>query len=106
MVHNYVWLNRKSCEEESAYYNRNSSKPQLPDGFEFLKRSPLEVKRIKDAKVINDILQEKDNGKPYEIGTLEDIDVFGIKKEDDILSLAIILHISKQEIEIKELITR
>ena len=41
-----------------------------------------------------------------EIGTLEDIDVFGIKKEDYILSLAIILHISKQEIEIKELITR
>ena len=93
-------------EEESAYYNRNSSKPQLPEGFEFLKRTPLEVKRIIDAKVITEILAEKDNGKPFEIGDLEGIDVFGIKKEDEILSLAIILHISKQDVEIKELITR
>ena len=92
--------------EESAYYNRNSSKPQLPEGFEFLKRTPLEVKRIIDAKVITEILAEKDNGKPFEIGDLEGIDVFGIKKEDEILSLAIILHISKQDVEIKELITR
>lgn len=92
--------------EESTYYNRNSSKPVLPNGFEFLKRTPLEVKRIIDAKVINEILNEKDNGKPFKIDSLEDFDIYGLKKDDEIISLIIILHISKNQIEIKELITR
>lgn len=92
--------------EEDRYYNRNSEKPVLPEGFEFLKRTPLEVKRIADAKIISEFLQEKDNVKPIEIDSLEDFDIFGLKKEDKIVSLVIILHISKNQIEIKELITK
>ena len=71
-----------------------------------MKRTLLEVKRIIDAKAINDILKEKEGGKPFEIESLERIDVFEIKKEDKILSLAIISHISKQDVKIKELIMR
>lgn len=92
--------------EESAYYNRKLQKPVLPEGLELFKRPPLEVKRIVDSKVINEILREKDNGKPIKIESLEDFDIFGLKRDEEILSLAIISHISKQEVEIKELITR
>lgn len=93
-------------KENAAYYNRKPQKPVLPEGFKSLKRTQLEVKRIIDAEVINEILQEKDNEKPIQIVNLEDFDIFGLKREDEILSLAIISHISKQEVEIKELITR
>ncbi len=93
-------------EEESAYYNRNSSKPQLPEGFKFIKRTPLEVKRIIDTKIIDEFLKEKDNGKLIEIKNLQDFDIFGLKRKDEILSLIIISHISKTEVEIKELITK
>ena len=92
--------------EESRYNNPNSTKPVLPTGFKLIKRSPLEVKKIADIEIVNKILQEKDNGKPAQIANLEDFDIYGIKIEDEILSLAIISHISTKEVEIKELITR
>ena len=104
-VREFKWLDTRSWEE-SRYNNPNSPKPELPTGFKLIKRSPLEVKKIADIEIVNKILQEKDNGKPAQIANLEDFDIYGIKIEDEILSLAIISHISTKEVEIKELITR
>lgn len=81
-------------------------KPVLPEGFEFVKRTPLEVKRITDIDSINYILNEKDNGKPIRIEKIENFEVFGIKRNEELLSLAVISNLSKQEVEIKEIITK
>lgn len=104
-------------EEESLNpnCNRNITKQSLPEGFEFVKRVPLEVKRVTDIETINEIIKEKDNGKPIEIYNLKNInnkknlvdyDIFAITRKNEILSVIVIDILSKTDVEIKELITK
>ena len=92
--------------EEDRYFNRNISKPpMLPNGYELPKKQRLEVKRIENKNEYLDLLLEADPSKESIAKYLQESDVYGLKLENNIVSLAVILHIDKNTLELKNLIT-
>ena len=91
--------------EEDRYFNRNISKPMLPNGYELPKKQRLEVKRIENKNEYLDLLLEADPSKESIAKYLQESDVYGLKLENNIVSLAVILHIDNNTLELKNLIT-
>ncbi len=92
--------------EESRYLSSNHQKPQLPEGFEFIKPNPLEVKRIENKEEYMDLLLEGDPSKKAISKYLQDSDVYGFKKDGEIISIAVIVHIDRNTIELKNIVTK
>lgn len=92
--------------EESRYNNHNQAKSQLPVGYEITDRRTLEVKRIENKEDYIDLLLEADPSKDVIFKYLNDSDVYGLKNDDEIVSLAVILHIDKNTVELKNLVTK
>ena len=90
--------------EESRYLNQNQVKPNLPEGFKFNKQSPLEVKRIENKQNYIEFLMQGDSRENIE-EYLEKSDVYGFKKDDEIISIAVIKQIDKNSIELKNIVT-
>lgn len=92
--------------EESRYNSPNPPKLVLPKGCEDTRRWPLCVKRIENKNDYIDLLLEADPSKASINKYLNDSDVYGLQVEENIVSLAVILHINNKTLELKNLVTK
>ena len=92
--------------EESRYNNPNPPKPELPTGPEYPSRRTICVKKIENKDDYLDLLLDADPSKDSINKYLNDSDVYGLQVEENIVSLAVILPISKNTLELKNLVTK
>jgi hypothetical protein len=92
--------------EESRYNNPNPPKPELPTGCEYKSRRTICVKKIENKEDYLDLLLDADPSKASIDKYLSDSDVYGLQVEENIVSLAVILHIDKNTLELKNLVTK
>ena len=92
--------------EESRYNNPNPPKPELPIGLEHKSRRVICVKKIENKDEYLDLLLDADPSKASIDKYLDDSDVYGLQVDENIVSLAVILHIDKNTLELKNLVTK
>ena len=92
--------------EESRYNNPNPPKPELPTGCEYESRRAICVKKIENKDEYLDLLLDADPSKASIDKYLGDSDVYGLQVDKNIVSLAVILHIDKNTLELKNLVTK
>ena len=92
--------------EEIRYYNPNKEKPDIPMDLRTFKEKKPQVKRIANKEDYIDMLLEADPSKTSIMKYLNDSDVYGLKLNDEIISLAVILHIDNKTLELKNLVTK
>lgn len=92
--------------EESRYNNPNPQKPELPTGCEYESRRVICVKKIENKDEYLDLLLDADPSKASIDKYLNDSDVYGLQVDKNIISLAVILHIDKNTLELKNLVTK
>lgn len=104
-THKFQQLNRNSWEE-SRYNCHNPAKPELPIGYELPGRTNIQVKKIENKEDYIDLLLEADPSKDMISKYLNDSDMYGLKVDEEIVTLAVILHIDKNTLELKNLVTK
>ena len=104
-VREFKWLDTRSWEE-SRYNNPNPPKSELPKGCEYKSRRVICVKKIENKDDYIDLLLDADPSKASIDKYLSDSDVYGLQVEENIVSLAVILHIDKNTLELKNLVTK
>ena len=92
--------------EEMRYYNHNATKPSIPNGYEIPKEPRMQVKKIENKEDYIDLLLEADPSKDMIHKYLNDSDVYALKKEDELISIAVILHIDRKTLELKNIVTK
>ena len=92
--------------EESRYNCHNSAKPDIPTDTSAIREQMPQVKRIANKEDYIDMLFEADPSKTSIMKYLDDSDVYGLKLNDEIISLAVILHIDNKTLELKNLVTK
>ena len=92
--------------EESRYNCHNQAKPELPIGYELPSMRTIQVKKIENKEDYIDLLLEADPSKETIHKYLNDSDVYGLKVDEEIVSLAVICTISKNTLELKNLVTK
>ena len=92
--------------EEMRYYNRNATKPSIPNGYEIPREPKIAVKKIENKEDYIDLLLEADPSKDMIHKYLNDSDVYALKKEDEIICIAVILHINRKTLELKNIVTK
>ena len=92
--------------EEMRYNNRNATKPSFPNGCEMPKEPRMHVKKIEDKEDYIDLLLEADPSKDMIHKYLNDSDVYALKKEDELISIAVILYIDRKTLELKNIVTK
>ncbi len=92
--------------EEDRYNSPNTTKPSIPNGYEIPREPRMQVKKIENKEDYIDLLLEADPSKDMIHKYLADSDVYALKKEDEIICIAVILHIDKKTLELKNLVTR
>ena len=92
--------------EEIRYYCHNQAKPDVAMDLKAIKEEKPQVKRIENKEDYIDLLLEADPSKASIMKYLQDSDVYGLKLNDEIISLAVILHIDKNTLELKNLVTK
>jgi len=105
-VHNFWELNRKSWEE-SRYNNPNSSKPVLPDNFEFLpvKRSIVIKKEKENKEQYMDLFLEADPEKEMIEKYLKDGELFVLTYNEEVACVAVLTKINEDTCELKNIAT-
>ena len=88
------------------YYNRNPIQTSNTNGYEIPKEPRMQVKKIENKEDYIDLLLEADPSKDMIHKYLNDSDVYALKKEDELISIAVILHIDKNTLELKNLVTK
>ena len=78
--------------EEDRYNNSNPPKPELPTSCEYKSRRTICVKKIENKDDYSDLLLDADPSKTSIDKYLSDSDVYGLQVEENIVSLAVILH--------------
>lgn len=92
--------------EEIRYYNHNQAKPDIPMDLKTIKEEKPQVKKIENKEAYMDMLLEADPSKASIMKYLNDSDVYGLKLNDEIISLTVILHIDNSTLELKNLVTK
>ena len=92
--------------EEMRYYNRNSIQTTNTNGYEIPKEPRMQVKKIENKEDYIDLLLEADPSKDMIHKYLNDSDVYALKKEDELISIAVILHIDRKTLELKNIVTK
>ena len=92
--------------EEIRYYNHNQAKPDIPMDLKTIKEEKPQIKKIENKEAYMDMLLEADPSKASIMKYLNDSDVYGLKLNDEIISLAVILHIDNKTLELKNLVTK
>lgn len=92
--------------EEDRYFSCNHSKPTIPGEYELPKEPRLQVKKIENKEDYMDLLLEADPSENMIHKYLGISDVYGLKKENEIICLAVILHIDRKTLELKNIVTR
>ena len=91
--------------EEMRYYNRNPIQTSNTNGYEMPKEPRMQVKKIENKEDYIDLLLEADPSKDMIHKYLNDSDVYALKKEDELISIAVILHIDRKTLELKNIVT-
>lgn len=91
--------------EEDRYNNRNTTKPSIPNGYEIPRKPRMQVKKIENKEDYIDLLLEADPSKDMIHKYLQESDVYALKKEDELISIAVILHIDRKTLELKNIVT-
>ncbi len=92
--------------EEDRYNNRNTTKPSIPNGYEIPREPRMQVKKIENKEDYIDLLLEADPSKDMIHKYLNDSDVYALKKGDELISIAVILHIDRKTLELKNIVTK
>ena len=92
--------------EDDRYNNRNTTKPSIPNGYEIPREPRMQVKKIENKEYYIDVLLEADPSKDMIHKYLNDSDVYALKKEEEIISIAVILHIDRKTLELKNIVTK
>ena len=92
--------------EEMRYYNRNPIQTSNTNGYEIPKEPRMQVKKIENKEDYIDLLLDADPSKTSIYKYLNDSDVYGLQVDENIVSLAVILHIDKNTLELKNLVTK
>ena len=92
--------------EEMRYYNRNRMQASNTNGYEMPKEPRMQVKKIENKEDYIDLLLEADPSKDMIHKYLSDSDVYALKKEDELISIAVILHIDRKTLELKNIVTK
>lgn len=92
--------------EEERYCNRNQTKQDYPMDLKAIQEEKPQVKRIENKEDYINLLLEADPSKASIMKYLKDSDVYGLKLNDEIISLAVILPISNKTLELKNLVTK
>lgn len=92
--------------EEMRYYNRNPIQTRATNGYEIPKEPRMQVKKIENKEDYIDLLLEADPSKDMIHKYLNDSDVYALKKEDELISIAVILHIDRKTLELKNIVTK
>lgn len=92
--------------EEMRYYNRNTTKLSNTNGYEIQKEPRMQVKKIENKEDYIDLLLEADPSKDMIHKYLNASDVYALKKEDELISIAVILHIDRKTLELKNIVTK
>ena len=91
---------------EERYCNRNQTKQDYPMDLKAIQEEKPQVKRIENKEDYINLLLEADPSKASIMKYLKDSDVYGLKLNDEIISLAVILPISNKTLELKNLVTK
>ena len=91
--------------EEMRYNNHNITKPSIPNGYEIPREPRMQVKKIENKEDYIDLLLEADPSKDMIHKYLNDSDVYALKKGDELISIAVILHIDRKTLELKNIVT-
>ena len=92
--------------EEMRYNSHNTTKPSIPNGYEIPRKPRMQVKKIENKEDFIDLLLEADPSKDMIHKYLNDSDVYALKKGDELISIAVILHIDRKTLELKNIVTR
>lgn len=92
--------------EEMRYNNHNSIQTSNTNGYEIPKEPRMQVKKIENKEDYIDLLLEADPSKDMIHKYLNDSDVYALKKEDELISIAVILHIDRKTLELKNIVTK
>ena len=92
--------------EEMRYNNRNATKPSFPKDYEMPRKPRMQVKKIENKEDYIDLLLEADPSRDMIDKYLNDSDVYALKKEDELISIAVILHIDRKTLELKNIVTK
>lgn len=92
--------------EHIANDDRKSLKPITPNGYEYQKEPRLQVKRIENKDDYMEMFLEADPLENMIRKYLSDSDVYVLKKEDEIICIAVILPISRKVLELKNIVTK
>ena len=92
--------------EEMRYYNHNPIQTSNTNGYEIPKEPRMQVKKIENKEDYIDLLLDADPSKTSIYKYLNDSDVYGLQVDENIVSLAVILHIDKNTLELKNLVTK
>ena len=92
--------------EEMRYNNHNTTKPSIPNGYEIAREPRMQVKKIENKEDYIDLLLEADPSKDMIHKYLNDSDVYALKKGDELISIAVILPISRKTLELKNIVTK
>ena len=91
--------------EEMRYNSHNTTKPSIPNGYEIPREPRMQVKKIENKEDYIDLLLEADPSKDMIHKYLNDSDVYALKKGDELISIAVILHIDRKTLELKNIVT-
>lgn len=92
--------------EEDRYNSHNSVQNSNINGYEIPREPRMQFKKIENKDDYIDLLLEADPSKDMIHKYLDDSDVYALKKEDELISIAVILHIDRKTLELKNLVTR
>jgi len=92
--------------EHIANDDRKNLKPVFPNGYEFQREPRLQVKKIENKEDYMDMFLDADPSENMINKYLSDSDVYALKKEDEIICIAVILPISKKILELKNIVTK
>lgn len=92
--------------EEMRYYNRNPIQTSNTNGYKIPREPRMQVKKIENKEDYIDLLLEADPSKDMIHKYLNDSDVYALKKEDELISIAVILHIDRKTLELKNIVTK
>ena len=91
--------------EEMRYNNHDTTKLSIPNGYEIARKPRMQVKKIENKEDYIDLLLEADPSKDMIHKYLNDSDVYALKKGDELISIAVILHIDRKTLELKNIVT-
>ena len=91
--------------EEMRYYNRNATKLSISNGYKIPREPRMQVKKIENKEDYIDLLLEADPSKDMIHKYLNDSDVYALKKGDELISIAVIMHIDRKTLELKNIVT-